>query len=264
MGRFDDAVVLVTGASSGIGAATLRAFVAEGARVAAAGRSTERLAAAMASTVDPDRVAVLTADLGEPGAGRALVADALASLGHLDAVVNNAGIAVDAPVLDTSDEVWRSTLAVNLDAAFEVSQAAARHMVERGGGAIVNVASTDALVPEAPLLAYNVSKAGLISLTRTFALELGHLGVRVNAVAPGQTLTPMTEEELADPAFRRAYLADIPALRAATPEEIAAPILFLVSRDASYVNGATLVVDGGQLAGSWYYPSDRPQPEDAS
>src|SRR3712207_1267995 len=108
MGRFDDATVLVTGASSGIGAATLRAFVEEGARVAAAGRSTERLASARASTVEPDRVTVLAADLGQPGAGRALVADALAALGHLDVVVNNAGIAIDAPVLDTSDEVWRS------------------------------------------------------------------------------------------------------------------------------------------------------------
>ncbi|HSL10490.1 MAG TPA: SDR family oxidoreductase [Actinomycetota bacterium] len=264
MGRFDDLAVLVTGASSGIGAATLRAFVAEGARVAAAGRSTERLADVRASSVDPDRVTALSVDLGEPDAGRALVADAIAQLGGLDVVVNNAGVAIDAPVLDTSDEVWRSTLAVNLDAAFEVAQAAARHMVECGGGAIVNVASTDALVPEAPLLAYNVSKAGLIALTRTFALELGHRGVRVNAVAPGQTLTPMTEGELADPAFRRAYLAAIPALRAATSEEIAAPILFLASSDASYVNGTTLVVDGGQLAGTWYYPWDRPEPEDGS
>jgi NAD(P)-dependent dehydrogenase (short-subunit alcohol dehydrogenase family) len=187
-----------------------------------------------------------------------VVAETLEILGGLDVVVNNAGVAIDAPVLGTSDEVWRSTLAVNLDAAFEVAQAAARRMVEHGGGAIVNVASIDAIVPEAPLLAYNVSKAGLVALTRTFALELGHLGVRVNAVAPGETLTPMTEEDLGDPVFRREYLAGIPAQRAATPEEVVGPILFLASEEASYVNGATLVVDGGAIAGSWYYPSQRP------
>jgi NAD(P)-dependent dehydrogenase (short-subunit alcohol dehydrogenase family) len=252
--------VLVTGGSSGIGAATVRAFVADGARVAAAGRSRERLDEVAVSTGRPARVTPIVADLAEPGAGRRAVADALAALGALDAVVNNAGVAIDAPVLETSDEVWRSTLAVNLDAAFEVAQEAARHMVERGRGSIVNVASIDAIVPEAPLLAYNVSKAGLVSLTRTFALELGHLGVRVNAVAPGETLTAMTEEDLSDPAFRRSYLAGVPAQRPARPEEVAAPILFLASEGASYVNGATLVVDGGAIAGSWYYPSQRPQP----
>jgi NAD(P)-dependent dehydrogenase (short-subunit alcohol dehydrogenase family) len=258
MGRFDGKAVLVTGGSSGIGAATVRAFAADGAAVVAVGRSAERLDDVRSSTSEPQRVRSLVVDLADIGAGRRAVGEALEILGRLDVVVNNAGVAIDAPVLETSDDVWRSTLAVNLDAAFEVSQAAARHMVEHGGGAIVNVASIDALVPESPLLAYNVSKAGLIALTRTFALELGHRGVRVNAVAPGETLTPMTEEDLADAAFRRAYLAGIPAQRAATPDEVAGPILFLASDEASYVNGATLVVDGGAIAGSWYYPSQRP------
>jgi meso-butanediol dehydrogenase/(S,S)-butanediol dehydrogenase/diacetyl reductase len=257
MARFDDAAVLVTGGSSGIGAATVRAFSAEGARVVATGRSAERLAGIAA---DAGAETVVT-DLAEPGAGRRVVAEAIDRLGSLDVVVNNAGVAIDAPVLDTTDEVWRATLAVNLDAAFEVAQAAARHMVTRRRGAIVNVASIDAFVPEAPLLAYNVSKAGLVALTRTFALELGHLGVRVNAVAPGETLTAMTEDDLADETFRRSYLAGVPAQRAASPEEVAAPILFLASDEASYVNGSTLVVDGGTIAGSWYYPSQRPEVE---
>ena len=264
MARFDGAAVLVTGGSSGIGAATVRAFVAEGARVAAAGRSRERLDQVAASTGTPGHVVPIVGDLAESGAGRRVVADAIAALGGMDVAVNDAGIAIDATVLETTDQVWRATLAVNLDAAFEVAQEAARHMVSRGRGAIVNVASIDAIVPEAPLLAYNVSKAGLLALTRTFALELGHLGVRVNAVAPGETLTPMTEDDLADPAFRRTYLAGVPAHRAATPEEVAAPILFLASDEASYVNGSTLVVDGGQTAGSWYYPSQRPLPPEAS
>jgi NAD(P)-dependent dehydrogenase (short-subunit alcohol dehydrogenase family) len=260
MGRFEGRGVLVTGGSSGIGAACVRSFVAEGATVAAVGRDVARLDAVRASAPDADRVRAIVADLATSEGQRGAVEAALEAVDRLDVVVNAAGIAPDGPVLETSDATWRETLAVNLDAAFVVSREAGRHMVERGGGAIVNVASIDGLVPEAPLLAYNVSKAGLLMLTRTFALELGHLGVRVNAVAPGETVTAMTEADVRDPRFRDAYLAQIPLRRFATAEEIAAPILFLASDDAAYVHGATLVVDGGALAGSWYYPWMRPEP----
>jgi 3-oxoacyl-[acyl-carrier protein] reductase len=183
----------------------------------------------------------------------------VAMIDTVDVLVNSAGIAEEQGVLEITEHQWRRTLAVNLDAPFFTSQVVARHMVERGGGAIVNVASTDALVAEAPMAPYNVSKAGLVMLTRSFALELGHRGVRCNAVAPGETLTAMTEREAADPAFRRWYLGQIPAQRFSTAEEQASPILFLASSAASYVNGATLLVDGGQLAGTWYYPWDRPE-----
>jgi 3-oxoacyl-[acyl-carrier protein] reductase len=182
------------------------------------------------------------------------VAAAIERLGGLDVLVNNAGVALEQPVLETTEEAWRSTLAVNLDAAVFASIAAARAMLDRGGGAIVNVASTDGLVPEAPMVAYNASKAALLSVTRSMAVELGPYGIRVNAVAPGETATPMTDDELADPRFVGAYLPQIPLRRFSTAEEQAAVILFLASDEASYVNGATLVVDGGQLAGTWYYP----------
>jgi len=135
-------------------------------------------------------------------------------------------------------------------------------MVAAGGGAIVNVASTDAFVHDAPFVHYSVSKAGLVMMTRAFAYELGHLGVRCNAVAPGATLTPMTEEALAtggdDADALREGIRRIPLRRFARPDEQAAVVLFLASDEASYVNGATLLADGGMLQGYWYAPHREP------
>lgn len=259
MGRFDGRGVLVTGASSGIGAACVHAFVREGARVVATGRSEERLASVRDEATDPARVVNLVADLALAGEAARVTTEAIARLGRLDVLVNNAGIAFEEAALDTTEDTWRTTMAVNLDAAFFASQVAGRHMAAAGGGAIVNVASIDGIVPEAPLLAYNVSKAGLISLTRTMAVELGPYGVRVNAVAPGETLTGMTEGDIADERFRREYLRGVPLGRFARADEQAGPILFLASEEASFVNGATLVADGGMVAGSWYYPWAAPR-----
>ena len=136
-------------------------------------------------------------------------------------------------------------------------------MVTAGGGAIVNVASTDAFVHDAPFVHYSVSKAGLVMMTRAFAFELGHLGVRCNAVAPGATLTPMTADALAaaggqDAEALHEGLRRIPLRRFARPEEQAAVVLFLASEEASYVNGATLLADGGMLQGYWYAPHREP------
>ncbi len=131
-------------------------------------------------------------------------------------------------------------------------------MVEAGGGAIVNVASIDAFSAESPLVHYNVSKAGLVMMARSFAVELGHLGVRCNCVAPGLTATPMLGDDLDRPELLRESLRRIPMRRVAEPEEPARVVLFLASEEASYVNGETVVVDGGQLAGFWYDPADEP------
>ena len=259
MGRFEGRGVLVTGASSGIGAACVRAFVREGARVVATGRSEVRLASVREGAGEPSRVTVLVADLAGSGEAARVATEAIAQLGRLDVLVNNAGVAFEEAALDTTEDTWRTTMATNLDAAFFASQVAGRHMAGAGGGAIVNVASIDGIVPEAPLLAYNVSKAGLISLTRTMAVELGPAGVRVNAIAPGETLTAMTESDIADERFRREYLPGVPLGRFARADEQAGPILFLASDEASFVNGATLVADGGQIAGRWYYPWHAPE-----
>ncbi len=254
MRRFEGKSVLLTGASSGIGRAVLHAFIAEGARVHAVARSKGRLNQARQTSSAPDRVSTSIADVGVPDEARRIVAEAIEAFGRLDILVNDAGIARSEPVLEIPQDSWDETLAINLSGPFFSSQAAARHMVERGGGAIVNVASTDAFHAESPQVSYNVSKAGIVMLTKSFAHELGHLGVRVNAVAPGATLTAMLGEDMDDPEFAREYLRQVPLGRTARPEEQAAVILFLASDDASYINGETIIADGGQLAGTWYDP----------
>lgn len=254
--RFEGRSVLVTGASSGIGRATAVAFAREGARVVAVGRDRERLAETRDVSGSPERMAIVQADLADLVAAKRVVDEAIQTLGGLHVLVNNAGVATDTGVLDVTVDEWRAVMAVNLDAALVMSQAAGRYMAEHGGGSIVNVASIDGIVPESPGAPYNVSKAALIMLTRCLAHELGHLGVRCNAVAPGQTDTPMMAADLQDEAFRRHHLDHIPLGRMSTPEEQAAAILFLASDEASYVTGATLVADGGQLSGTWYRPGD--------
>ncbi len=258
MGRFDGKNVIVTGGSSGIGRATVHAFLGEGARVLAVGRNRERLEVVRGESSAPDRVLTAVADLGVPDQARRVVRDAIEEFDRVHVLVNNAGIAYSEPVLEIPEEHWHETLAVNLSGPFFASQAAARHMAEHGGGAIVNVASTDAFSAESPQTHYNVSKAGVVMLTKSLAHELGHLGVRVNAVAPGETLTPMLGDDLDDPEFATEYLKTVPLRRAALPEEQAAVILFLASDDASYISGTTLLADGGQLAGTWYDFRDAP------
>lgn len=259
MGRFDGRNVIVTGGSSGIGRACVHAFVDEGAHVLAVGRSEERLWEMRSHSSVPDRIEIFVADVGVPDEARALVREAITRFGRVHVLVNNAGIAFEDPVLETSEEHWHRTLAVNLDGVFFASQEAARHMAEAGGGAIVSIASTDAFMVESPQAHYNVSKAGVVMLMRSMAHELGRVGVRCNCVAPGQTETAMIADEAADEAFRRAYTKRIPLGRFAQPEDQAAAVLFLASDDASYISGATVVVDGGQLTGDWYDPRTSPR-----
>ncbi|MEX2275338.1 MAG: SDR family NAD(P)-dependent oxidoreductase [Actinomycetota bacterium] len=258
MRDFTGTNVLVTGGSSGIGAAVVHAFADAGARVRSIGRDPGRLEAVRQAAAAPQRIDTAVMDVAEPTAVRAMVLDAIEDLGALDVLVNNAGVAFATPVLDLPLAQWRQTLSVNLDAPFIASQVAARHMVERGGGAIVNIASVDAFQAEAPQADYNVSKAALVMLTRSFALELGHLGVRVNAVAPGETRTAMIAEEVDREDFREHYLRKIPMRRFAEAEEIASVVCFLASQEASFVTGETIVVDGGGLSGGWYDPRDEP------
>jgi NAD(P)-dependent dehydrogenase (short-subunit alcohol dehydrogenase family) len=246
--RFAGRNVIVTGASSGIGRATALAFAAEGAHVVAVARRAERLQELVAQSggaIEP-----VPLDVRDRGALKAAVAG-VASRGRLDVLVNNAGVAHIQPFLEVTDDRWDETLETNLTAAFVASQEAARHMVAQEGGTIVNVASIDAFVAESPFGAYGPSKAGLVSLTRSIAFELGHLGVRCNAVCPGMVVTEMTEADLSVP-FMTAYRSRIPLRRLSEAHEQASVILFLASDAASYVNGATIHVDGGQMSGFWY------------
>ena len=255
--RFAGRNVIVTGASSGIGRVTALAFAAEGANVLAVARRADKLDELAADSGGAIETAPV--DVRDRTALRALVA-AAAVRRRLDVLVNNAGIARVEPFLEVTDASWDETIGTNLNSVFAAGQEAARHMAAQGGGVIVNVASIDAFVAESPFGAYGPSKAGVVSLTRSIAFELGHLGVRCNAVCPGLVVTEMTQGDLS-PTFTTAYRRRIPLRRFSSPEEQASVILFLASDAASYVNGATIHVDGGQLSGFWYLPELEPPVE---
>ena len=258
-GRLHDKVAIVTGATSGIGAAIARRFAAEGALQVVAGTPNDADAkrAALAE-LGEGRAIFVGADLTEAGAAARVVRSALTAYGRLDVLVNNAGVDYSGVhVLGSDPATSRRVFEVNFFAPLALLQEAARAMAGgaaagHGGGAIVNVASRAALVGVRGMAVYGASKAALVALTRAAALELAP-GVRVNAVAPGITEGPMMQawiDRQADPAaFTAELIAGVPAGRMATPEEIAAAVLFLASDEARYVTGAVLPVDGGYSAG---------------
>ncbi len=243
-------VVLVTGASHGIGAATAVAFAAAGHDVAITARATGRLddtrdrAAATGARVLP-----LALDLTEQGSIDDTLAAVLSAFGRIDVLVNNGAAPLRKPALEVTRADWDAVIAVNLTGTFFLTQAVGRHLIQTGrAGAIVNVASTSGLVGRAQSAVYGASKAGLIQLTRMLAIEWAPHGIRVNAIAPASTLTP-TRKSLTDPARRDAFLSRIPLGRFGTPEEMAAAALYLAGPEAGFITGHTLVLDGGLTAG---------------
>jgi len=222
--------VVVTGGTSGIGAATARRFRDEGCEVVV-----------LARTPGPG---VIRCDVSQ----RSEIDGAFAQIGDLDVLVNNAAVSVRSPALDITAEQWDQILATNLSGAFWVAQAAARRMLAGAGGVILNTASTNALVGYRYYADYNATKAGLVALTRSLALEWAPK-VRVNAVCPGYVLTPMQEAEYT-PEMLAEVNGRIPLGRHATPEELAGLFAYLASDEAAYFTGSVIVMDGGETAGS--------------
>jgi NAD(P)-dependent dehydrogenase (short-subunit alcohol dehydrogenase family) len=237
-------VALVTGAARGIGLAVARRFLGEGWRVALLDIEDELLRNAVAAIDDADNMLALHCDVSDAAGVAAAVAATEQRFGRLDALVNNAGVATFAPLLETSDDDWNRILAVNLTGPFLCTKAAAPVMREHGGGAIVNITSISGLRASALRTAYGTSKAGLAHLTKQLAVELAALGIRVNAVAPGPVETAMARQ-VHTPEIRADYHDAIPLNRYGLEEELADAVFFLCSERASYITGQVLAVDGG-------------------
>ena len=237
-------VALITGAARGIGLATAKRFLAEGWAVALLDIEDRQLREAATSLADPVNVLALHCDVSDAGAVQAAMARVIERFGRLDALVNNAGVAVFKPILETADDEWDRVLAVNLTGPFLCIKAAAPLMREHGGGAIVNITSISGLRASTLRVAYGTSKAGLAHLTKQAAVELASLGIRVNAVAPGPVDTAMAKA-VHSPAIRADYHDAIPLNRYGLEEELADAIFFLCSERASYITGQLLAVDGG-------------------
>jgi 3-oxoacyl-[acyl-carrier protein] reductase len=241
-------VALVTGGSRGIGRAAAKLLAAAGARLAV---NYARDAIAAGSLVEEIREAggearSIGADVADPTQARRLVADTVAAFERLDILINNAGIWPENPAGSGDLEAWDRAFAVNARGAFVVTDAAVPHL-EKTQGVIVFVSSTAGQRGEARHSAYAASKGALISYTKSLASELGPRGIRVNCVAPGWVDTDMSAEPLSDPDARREIVATIPLRRVATAEDIAGPILFLVSDLARHVQGEILNVNGGSV-----------------
>ena len=242
--RLKNRVAIITGAASGIGAATAQLFATEGARVLGVDLQADGL---HQHHDDTPNIETLAMDIAEEGAAKTIIDTAMARFGQLDIVMNNAGIGSNAPGENMSPEMWQKALDVNLTAPFRICQASIPHLKNAPAGRIINVASVMAQHTDYGLAAYCASKAGVLGYTRTLALELGKFGITANCILPGAIQTGMTHA-----AFSNNDIADIwarksPLRRLGQPIDIARGALFLASDDGGFVTGHDLNVDGGML-----------------
>jgi NAD(P)-dependent dehydrogenase (short-subunit alcohol dehydrogenase family) len=248
--RLDGRVAVVTGASSGLGDRFAKVLLAAGASVLATARRADRLDALAESIDDPTRFATIVADVSADEDCSRIVDTALERFGRVDVLVNNAGASAPMPAEDEPPELFRRLIDVNLNGLFVLSQLAGRHMIDRGGGVIVNVASMLGLVASAPIkqASYCASKGAVVNLTRELAAQWARKGVRVNAIAPGWFPSEMTAEMFADERSMAFVNRNCPMARTGEPHELDGALLFLCSDASSYCTGQILAVDGGWTA----------------
>jgi 3-oxoacyl-[acyl-carrier protein] reductase len=247
--RFQGRHVLITGGARGIGFETARQFAAEGAMLTlfdSNGENLQKAAAQITSAGATVRYSVVDVSVKQQVTEAVAKAEAFQPI---DVLINNAGIASETPFLQIDEGEWRQILDVNLTGMFFVAQAVCRHMALRKSGAVVNMGSKNGLDGEAGYAHYNASKGGVVMLTKTMALELAHLGIRVNCVCPGYIQTPMSME-IDSKEFTEAFVDRyIPLNRPGYVEEVAPLFLFLASDESRFITGQTIIADGGQLAG---------------
>ena len=246
-------VAIITGASSGIGWGTTVKLHGMGMAVLGVGRDAEKLAKLEAELGDPARVATLAIDLTRDEAPRRIVELAIERWGRIDFLINNAGVGSPKPLHETDDESLDYFLGLMLRAPFRLARDVLPHL--QPGSAIINITSTYAVIGGRRGGAYSAAKGGLTALTTHIACQYGAQGIRCNAVAPGVTVTPMVEHRLEDEMFKRINVEMTPSPRLGTIEDVASTIAFLCSPGGSYINGQTIVVDGGWSATK--YLSDR-------
>ena len=250
MNRFETHVVLITGGSSGIGFATARAFLEEGAKVAVTGRNAARLGRAVRRLGSRGRILGIRGDVSKAADARRFIGRTEKTFGPLDVLVNNAGIYVEGSTEDLTEREWDSVLDINLKGAFLCTKYALPGMIRRKRGNIVNVASDSGLVATPLSSAYCASKGGMVLFTRVLAVDHAKDGIRANAICPGNVETPMLDRDaqasgLGREEYHRRLVASVPQKRAAKPEEIARAILFLASDEVPFMTGAAMSVDGG-------------------
>ena len=239
----DKQVAIVTGAGSGIGQATAVKLAGQGMAVVLVGRNAAKLEVVRKTIGDPARVEIVAVDLTADDAPGRVVDAAVARWKKIDFLINNAGVGAPKPLAETDDAMLDYFLGLMLRAPFRLARDCIPHMQK--GSAIINVTSTFAMVGGMRGGAYSAAKGGLKSLTEHIACQYGPMGIRCNAVAPGVTITPMVEGRLMDPKFRRVNIEMTPFYRLGRPEDVASTIAFLCSPGAGFINGQTIVVDGG-------------------